>query len=192
MHARNVLLFVSILLPVIGAPVATNEVRSLLPFDQSIANVSKINSIQQRDPLIERIPAKAVSDVVFETKRDVDTEDTLAVRGDVDEVEEEEDDVTDLEVDSSEVDPTRSGLDERGITRHKGNGKRGITRTQGNGRRGITRTKGNGRRGITRTKGNGKRGITRTKGNGKKRGITRHKGNGKRSLVARTLGYLFG
>ena len=192
MHARNVLLFVSILLPVIGAPVATNEVRSLLSFDQSIANVSKINSIQQRDPLIERIPAKAVSDVVFETKRDVDTEDTLAVRGDVDEVEEEEDDVTDLEVDSSEVDPTRRGLDERGITRHKGNGKRGITRTQGNGRRGITRTQGNGRRGITRTKGNGKRGITRTKGNGKKRGITRHKGNGKRSLVARTLGYLFG
>jgi hypothetical protein len=44
MHARNVLLFASVLLPVIGAPVATQEVRLVLSSDEDVADMFRATS----------------------------------------------------------------------------------------------------------------------------------------------------
>ncbi|KAH6865839.1 hypothetical protein BKA58DRAFT_404381 [Alternaria rosae] len=196
MHARNILLFASVLLPVIGAPVPTKETNSI---QQRSANVvSQLSSyVSKRDPLIERIPEKALSDIVFETKRDADAEDTPAVGGDDDFVEEEEeDDVIDLEVDSSEVDPTKRGL--RGNS-GAGGGKRSIRGNDGLSgdkrdipeamvaARGVRPGNGNNHktRGVRPGSGNNPRGVRPKKGNNQ-RGVRPGRGNNPRGAAATT------
>ncbi|RYO66432.1 hypothetical protein AA0116_g2511 [Alternaria tenuissima] len=194
MHARNVLLFASVLLPVIGAPVATKENNSVQ--QRSVNALSQLRSyISKREPLLEGIP-QALSDIVFETKRDVDAEDVQATEDvldgdDDDDVEEEEDSVADVGIDTSEVDQTKRGL--RGTGGSRG-GKRGLRGNGGAGghKRGLRGTGGSrgGKRGLRGNGGAGghKRGLRGNAGaGGHKRGLRGNGGAGghKRSLFAR-------